>query len=313
MATSPVLPYMGTLCSTATLVKTNTASNRHMDEPLAWTGDIDRLGALVSTIGSREFGVAFYELFRELLNIEECTVFSFPDPASPRQLIAEGDSDAARDTARKLALDYISGGYREDPNVQQHRADARQTNIYVMDADDIGDAQYRKHYYGDHALQHELVLLGREGDTLYYTSFYRKQNEAEFSRDEISKLKGLASFVVKILHRHSELVSPSGNEAFNFVPAGSVSPGDLRERTLEHLRDVLVSGPHKLSQREAEVCAGIVMGYSTLAISLNCSISPNTVATHRKRAYAKLGISSQNELFVRYFSTVREFQAKYAQ
>ncbi|WP_189622426.1 helix-turn-helix transcriptional regulator [Novosphingobium colocasiae] len=86
-------------------------------------------------------------------------------------------------------------------------------------------------------------------------------------------------------------------------------PGKLRQRTLEYLREVLMEGPGKLSHREAEICAGIIMGYSTEAIGLNCMISVNTVATHRKRAYAKLGISSQNELFLRYFSAVRRFQS----
>ena len=79
---------------------------------------------------------------------------------------------------------------------------------------------------------------------------------------------------------------------------------------LDDLREIMALGPLKLTPREAEICASIIMGYSTEAISLNCSISINTVATHRKRAYAKLGISSQNELFLRYFTTVRQFQAK---
>jgi DNA-binding CsgD family transcriptional regulator len=52
-----------------------------------------------------------------------------------------------------------------------------------------------------------------------------------------------------------------------------------------------------LTRREAEVCTGIVLGYTILGLSMNLGISVNTVATHRKRAYAKLRISSQNELF----------------
>lgn len=56
------------------------------------------------------------------------------------------------------------------------------------------------------------------------------------------------------------------------------------------------SGPD-LTPRQTEVCARIVLGYSILAISLELGITQNTVSTLRKRAYSRLGISRQNELF----------------
>jgi DNA-binding CsgD family transcriptional regulator len=37
---------------------------------------------------------------------------------------------------------------------------------------------------------------------------------------------------------------------------------------------------------------------------MHLGISVNTVTTHRKRAYAKLRVGSQNELFERYFTAV---------
>jgi DNA-binding CsgD family transcriptional regulator len=56
------------------------------------------------------------------------------------------------------------------------------------------------------------------------------------------------------------------------------------------------SGPD-LTPRQTEGCARIVLGYSILAISLELGITQNTVSTLRKRAYSRLGICSQNELF----------------
>ena len=55
---------------------------------------------------------------------------------------------------------------------------------------------------------------------------------------------------------------------------------------------------------EAEICAMIVIGHTTQGISLDLGISKNTVITHRRRAYDKLGISSQNELFGKCFDTL---------
>ena len=116
-------------------------------------------------------------------------------------------------------------------------------------------------------------MLGNANGTLYYTSFYRKRERQEFGLPEMSAMKAIAGFMIKALHRHSELVRSVDEESFNFINSVADIPGHLRESTLEHLKHVLLSGPHKLSQREAEICASIVMGYSTEAISLNCSIS----------------------------------------
>ncbi|MEP3423342.1 LuxR C-terminal-related transcriptional regulator [Ascidiaceihabitans sp.] len=52
-----------------------------------------------------------------------------------------------------------------------------------------------------------------------------------------------------------------------------------------------------LSFREAEIVQLILKGHSSLSISLTLSIALPTVKTHRRNAYAKLGISSQQQLF----------------
>ena len=52
-----------------------------------------------------------------------------------------------------------------------------------------------------------------------------------------------------------------------------------------------------LTPREKEVCRRILSGYGTEAIASDLGISLHSAFTYRKRAYEKLGISSQNELF----------------
>lgn len=55
-----------------------------------------------------------------------------------------------------------------------------------------------------------------------------------------------------------------------------------------------------LSTREAEVLQLILKGNSSLSISLRLGIAVPTVKTHRRNAYAKLGISTQQQLFRKY-------------
>jgi DNA-binding CsgD family transcriptional regulator len=52
-----------------------------------------------------------------------------------------------------------------------------------------------------------------------------------------------------------------------------------------------------LTPREQEVCRHILSGFSSEAISQGLGISLHSTLTYRKRAYERLGISSQNELF----------------
>jgi DNA-binding CsgD family transcriptional regulator len=53
----------------------------------------------------------------------------------------------------------------------------------------------------------------------------------------------------------------------------------------------------RLTAREREVCERIVLGYTSIGIGLDLDIALSSVLTYRKRAYAKLGIGTQNELF----------------
>ncbi|MET4092535.1 DNA-binding CsgD family transcriptional regulator [Bradyrhizobium sp. S3.5.5] len=52
-----------------------------------------------------------------------------------------------------------------------------------------------------------------------------------------------------------------------------------------------------LTPREQDVCRRILLGFSSEAISQALGISLHSTLTYRKRAYERLGISSQNELF----------------
>ena len=64
-------------------------------------------------------------------------------------------------------------------------------------------------------------------------------------------------------------------------------------------------GRPALSLREREVVQLVLRGHSSESIGYHLGISVTTVKTHRKRAYAKLGISSQSELFMLFLEAAR--------
>ncbi len=99
---------------------------------------------------------------------------------------------------------------------------------------------------------------------------------------------------------------------------------DLRPRVYPHVRDRLllcgrsadasfglsvlaeiescIEATSELPRREAEVCARILYGLSSVGISLDLSVTEETVKTYRKRAYQRLVIGSERELLTWYLA-----------
>jgi len=267
----------------------------------------DTIANLISTIGKASFPLEYFSLFRDSFAIQQCTVFAFRGDASPTPLIVEVQSADMRGVAQNTTEQYVTEGFNRDPNMRCAKWNP-QPLVYTLDADQIQDRGYRHQYYESGGLAHELILIGNADNVRYYSSFYRTEGQEGFSPEDRLALQEIANLTIQTLHRHTDFTSASRCAPLPAAAAGE-NP-DRRRRALAHLRDVLLREPQMLSPREAEVCAAIVLGYSTLAISLNCGISVNTVATHRKRAYAKLGICSQNELFSRYFAAVARMQTQ---
>jgi DNA-binding CsgD family transcriptional regulator len=268
--------------------------------------DLHRLGGVTRNVGSPRFGQALFSLFNDAFDITSCSVVTFHASGLPSVVVSEGASPDDCLIVRRLAKEYVNGAYRYDPNVSNRNV-ARAPAVYGMRADELANTQYRRLFYDEPRISYELVQLTSSDGVLFYLSLYRNRGAAPFYSKDVIAMRQLGRFVVPAVQRHldlnGELTSPSTHEAT------SPSTNTLDScALLEHMRQVFLDAPHRLSQREAEVCAGIVLGYSTIAIGLNLQIAVNTVATHRKRAYKKLGICSQNELFTRYFENVQRIQ-----
>jgi DNA-binding NarL/FixJ family response regulator len=63
-------------------------------------------------------------------------------------------------------------------------------------------------------------------------------------------------------------------------------------------------GQDTLSPREQMVVQLILRGHSAHSIARSLEIAEGTVKNHRKSIYAKLGISSQQELFSRFIRSM---------
>lgn len=269
----------------------------------------DRIGDVVLALGSPRFGNEYYKLFHDALGIKACTVFAFRPEGSPIPLVVETDSRDRRQQAWDLAWEYSKGAFKHDPIIRgnMNRTSSETTPVvYSLSANQVKDAGYRRHFYDEPALRQKVGVLGKVDGTVYYSNFYRGPDRSGCNEaDELRLMRELGGLAVKVLRRHD---LASGTPAVASMKDGA--PSDWHRSALAHLRTTFLSAPHGLSPREAEVVAHVVLGYSTLAIGLNLGVSVNTVATHRKRAYSKLDVCSQNELFERYFTTVNRLLAE---
>lgn len=273
--------------------------------------DAARIGALISSMGSPGFGAQFFDLFRDDLDIDQCTVFAFRGSLPPDPLVLEGRSPEMRQCAHSLAQEYRAGAFVQDPNVSLGKPLSAPT-VHCLNVAEVPDSDYRRRFYDQPRLTHELVVLGQTDDILYYSSFYRSDRNTAFSPYELERMTELADLALKALHRHLELLGGRGLQSWKAAGDDRATPTAQRRQELAaRLRDVLLSEPYDLTEREAEVCSCIILGFTMLGISLTLGISVNTVATYRKRAYRKLAISSQNELFSRYFGAVNQHNERF--
>jgi len=257
---------------------------------------INLLGEAVSLIGNADFGSRFYKLVDETIGIDHCTVFVFRDD-SPHMLVAEAQSLLVSQKVSSLAQRYVASGFHSDPIWKTgHHSGIYGCSVFLLSPTQLPDERYREEFYVGPNIQNELALTATFGNERVYAAFYRENGRDGFNQDAVNHLKFCGRPLLQALQKHAQMLLA--------LQLGEAQRPLRREELMERVRTAILADNKQITPREAEICACIVLGYTVLGISLNLGISINTVATHRKRAYAKLRISSQNELFARYFSAV---------
>lgn len=268
--------------------------------------NMNSLARLVGEIGTNDFDQQFYDLSREILNVNQCTVFRFTTGEQPECLLAEANHSQYRSLIRGIAQDFAREGYQRDPNLIGPGSMIPSGNrliVRCVSPSHVRDVAFRKRFYDEALVRQELAMIASINGQTLYCSFFRSEEQKDFASEDAQQLQVLGNFLIQTLGKHAEIVGMRQGQQPQRPEPATLCP-ERRERMYQELRATLLKAPGGLTQREAEICASIALGYTTLGISLKLGISINTVATHRKRAYAKLGISSQNELFARYFDSM---------
>ena len=249
------------------------------------------IGELVESLGRKDFDDCFFRLYDEILGIAHCTVFEYIKFEQARFIMAVSMNTEVDKSTKSLAYDYVNGFFLEDPYLIELKniEKLEQPEWKIGDPKKIEDIEYRTKFYDKPRLLHELILSHKDKRHSLIATLYRDNSQGPFNSREKKRASLYVDLSLKLLNKHIELLN---FESENY---------DKEKRTPYQRVYELLMKQDVLSPREAEICAMILVGYTTLGISLNLEISINTVATHRKRAYKKLGIATQNELFCKCF------------
>ncbi len=211
------------------------------------------------------------------MRIDHVVAFRFSGRDGFSCLMTRGS--VAPGLARDLAGRYTGGDYAADPNLSLilGSAEENEPRVVSFDPGRIGSSLYRRIFFEEPALGDKLSVIGRTGPAIYYLNLYRQEEHGRFRDDERDLTARIAPLLLAALAQHDM--------------AG------FREGSLPPARERKKSRLDVLSTREKDICLLILSGMTEKAMARELGLSPHTVRTYRRRAYAKLGVNDSRALF----------------
>jgi LuxR family transcriptional regulator, activator of tox operons len=238
-----------------------------------------RIGDLIGQIGAPGFEPSFFQLMRDATACEHLTAFA-SSPRTPARLLF-AINRGAKPVARAIAEKYLKHYWTHDPAnlvCSRNAAHSYEMAVRVL-SHDIGHDAYRHDCYSSVDLVDRFSIIRHRGEETIRLNLYRSAKRGRFDAVDLAPVLDAAAIMFALLAKHDA----------HRLAAGRNSDADILAR---RLRQVMP----QMAQRELDVCVGIMQGKSSEAIAFALGISINTVLTYRKRAYARLRITSHNEL-----------------
>jgi DNA-binding CsgD family transcriptional regulator len=230
-------------------------------------------------IGRDAFPQALIGALRRVADVGHCMVFSFAGAQSAACLLDVGNIPTGRD----LGIAYSEHFHRADPNRDAVFGGQAQAAPIVLPtfARRMYSDSYRKMFFDDSDIVDKFASAIWVDDTCFYVNFYRITEQGRFTREQIARLTAVAPAVSAAVARHFQRDAEPDTDPMARLKGLFATAAPLAE----------------LTGREKEVCLRILKGLSSEAIAAELGIGLHSALTYRKRAYDRLGISSQNELF----------------
>ncbi len=242
-----------------------------------------QLGAVIDRLGGPDFCPALTQWLQMVVPFTYTVIFGYRGESRPIDIF-----DTFPEHRRRVFVtDYQEGPYLLDPFCQSavRPVPSGLYRLKTLAPDRFYQGEYFRTYYKRTEIAEEIGYFAEMPNECHVVLSLMRQ-EKVFSRAEFDRLGSLAPIVTALMRRQWSDLS----EAFT---------------TDENSRPELIGeGLERLTPREREIVGFVLKGYSAEATGQALNVSTGTVRIHRRNIYAKLGISSQRELFVRFMAGV---------
>lgn len=234
------------------------------------------LAALMQDAGTGRFIESLLAFCRESVGAEFVSVFTHRGTGGPR-LFGTATTTGAENTRR--AADGYMQHYASDVNFGL--MSKRMVGAYTtyQTAKDISSRKYRRACYDMTGIADRLSYLRITPDLSVAISVYRSLGRGRFSDIELGRASALMPLLVAGVDLH-----------------GKAKSGCAAVATIADAERALQSRFPGLTERECEVAARAKIGLSARRIGADLGIAETTVISHRKAAYARMGLRSLHEL-----------------
>lgn len=251
----------------------------------AW---LEGLTQLCRCIGSPAFESCLLKLLNKVTPVDHCVVFTYGESGAGH-LFTHGRMRV--EEAQQLADDYVRSFHRQDPNFPQLSAatEGCEDCLIPLAVDADIDAAYQNHFFDRHDLIDKASTIGKVEQGSVYCNFYRMGRSGPYSDKDWQLLEAILPLITTLISTHYRILQLS--------PADKQGQYRNARSMVHNIISKNVSPFSQLTPREREVCERILLGYTSVGIGLDLNIAQSSVVTYRRRAYEKLDISTQNQLF----------------
>ncbi|PHP66817.1 hypothetical protein CSC94_11990 [Zhengella mangrovi] len=222
---------------------------------------LEAIDACLASQGEAGWTDAFVDLVGRT-GAAQVMVFSYAADAAACLLSRNFRAQAL---GRSLGAEYLRGWFRQDP-VHDIALGMAPGSLRCIDSRDIAgnmSADYRARFYDRPGLAGKTAVVAAGPSLRLAVNLYHAES------DGIAAPRPLETIIGRLALAHFEARTEPGYP----LPLAV------------------------LSERERDVCLGILSGRKAEAIAADLGIAATSVVTYRQRAYQKLGISSRGSLF----------------
>ena len=197
--------------------------------------------------------------------------------------------------------DYLNGPYLLDPFFKacDRKVDAGLYRLRDIAPDRFYQSEYYRSYYIQTGLAEEICyIVYPVSGVAVAVSLMRAGDSSRFSAREFKLLSSIVPIINSLAQRHWHDL----HTRFDDQPSG-LKTSDNRTIIEDTVINALFGS--RITPRETQVVAQVLEGHSSDAIARSLGISVGTVRIHRRNIYAKLQISSQQELFSIFFQKIK--------